>query len=83
MSGRANGPIRLVTNSASGCDATTGQRVAATSPGRYPRRVIPFAVSGISVIGAAVGGAVLLVWILLRMEARDEAADERAKREGQ
>lgn len=36
-------------------------------------------------IGAAVAGAIVLVWILLRMEARDEAADdaERAKRERQ
>jgi hypothetical protein len=37
--------------------------------------MIPLAVSGISVIGAVVAGALVLVWILLRMEARDDAAD--------
>ena len=52
----------------------------------YPRReVIPLALSGVGVIGAAVAGAIVLVWILLRMEARDEATDdaERAERERQ
>jgi hypothetical protein len=37
--------------------------------------MIPLAVSGTSVIGAAVAGALVLVWILLRMEARDDAAE--------
>jgi uncharacterized membrane protein len=37
--------------------------------------MVPLAVSGVSVIGAVVAGALLLVWILLRVEARDEAAE--------
>ena len=31
-------------------------------------------------IAVTVAGAVVLVWILLRMEGRDEAADEAARR---
>jgi hypothetical protein len=37
---------------------------------------IPLAVSGVSAIGAVVAGAVLLLVILLRAEARDVAAEE-------
>lgn len=48
--------------------------------------MIPLALSGVSVIGAVVGGGVLLVWVLLRVETRDEAEEEaqrRAERERQ
>jgi hypothetical protein len=48
--------------------------------------MVPLAVGGTSVIGVVVGGALLLVWFLLRLEARDaaeEQARERAERERQ
>jgi hypothetical protein len=38
--------------------------------------VVPLAFSGITVIGTAVSGATLLLIILLRIEARDAAAEE-------
>ena len=38
--------------------------------------MIPLAVSGRVVVGVAVVGALVLVWVLLRMNARDEAAKE-------
>jgi hypothetical protein len=38
--------------------------------------MIPLAVSGKIVIGVAVFGALLLVWVLLRIDTRDEAADK-------
>jgi hypothetical protein len=46
--------------------------------GRLPSGVmIPLAVSGVSAIGAVVAGALLLLVILLRVEARDVAAAEK------
>ena len=38
--------------------------------------MIPLAVSGRVVVGVAVVGALVLVWVLLRMNARDEAAEK-------
>jgi hypothetical protein len=38
--------------------------------------MIPLAVSGPIVIGVAVVGAMLLVWVLLRTEAREGAKEE-------
>jgi hypothetical protein len=38
--------------------------------------MIPLAVSGRVVVGVAVVGALVLVWVLLRMDARDQAAEK-------
>jgi hypothetical protein len=38
--------------------------------------MIPLAVSGRIVIGVAVVAALLLVWVLLRLDTRDEAAEK-------
>jgi hypothetical protein len=43
--------------------------------------MIPLAVSGTIVIGTAVSGALLLVWVLLRMDTRDEAAEKAEEEE--
>jgi hypothetical protein len=43
-------------------------------------RVIPLALSGTIVLGGGVGGALLLVWALLRGEAREDA-EEQAEQE--
>ncbi len=44
--------------------------------------MIPLAVSGRIVIGVAVVGALVLVWVLLRLDTRDEAT-ERAEEEAE
>lgn len=38
--------------------------------------LVPLAVGGTTVIGAIVGGAILLMWLLMRAENRDEATEE-------
>jgi hypothetical protein len=43
--------------------------------------MIPLAVSGRIVIGVAVVGALMLVWVLLRMDTRDEAAEKAEEEE--
>lgn len=43
--------------------------------------MIPLATSGTIVIAAAVGGAVLLAWVLLRAEARDDAREAEGERD--
>ena len=43
--------------------------------------MIPLATSGTIVIGVAVGGAVLLTWVLLRAEARDDAREAEGERD--
>jgi hypothetical protein len=55
----------------------------ARDSGRKPRqgrvylvRMVPLAVSGPVVIGIAVLAAVLLAWVLLRAETRDDAREE-------
>jgi hypothetical protein len=44
--------------------------------------MIPLAVSGTIVIGTAVSGALVLVWVLLRLDTRDEA-EERAEEDAE
>jgi hypothetical protein len=43
--------------------------------------MIPLAVSGTIVIGTAVSGALVLVWVLLRLDTRDEAAEKAEEEE--
>lgn len=42
--------------------------------------LVPLAVGGTTVIGAIVGGGILLMWLLMRAESRDEA-EQQAQRE--
>jgi hypothetical protein len=37
--------------------------------------MLPLAVAGRDILGAAVAGAVLFIWVLLRLESRDEPED--------
>ena len=56
---------------------------AAPAPRFHPGIVssmTPLAVSGSIIIGAAVIGALLLLWVLLRSEDRLEAEEERKRR---
>jgi hypothetical protein len=46
-------------------------------PGGYLASMLPLAVAGRDVLGAAVAFAVLFIWILLRAENRDAAREER------
>jgi hypothetical protein len=38
--------------------------------------MVPLAVSGVSVMAAVIVGALVLLWVLLRLEARDETEGE-------